>query len=56
LENVDIFYGHLEYFMTIWHIVCSFGTFFPGFGVMHQEKSGNPGREPGQAFLKCRFL
>jgi hypothetical protein len=36
LEKVDmyilwpfeIFYGHLGYFMTIWHIVCSFGTFF----------------------------
>jgi hypothetical protein len=36
LENVDIFYGHLEYFyrhlgyfMTTWYILCSFGTFFP---------------------------
>jgi hypothetical protein len=36
LENVDKFYGHLEYFtyrhlgyfMTIWQILCSFGTFF----------------------------
>jgi hypothetical protein len=24
-----IFYGHLGYFMTIWYILCSFGTFFP---------------------------
>jgi hypothetical protein len=23
-----IFYGHLGYFMTIWYILCSFGTFF----------------------------
>jgi hypothetical protein len=30
-----IFYGHLRYFITIWCI-------FSGFGVMHQEKSGNP--------------
>jgi hypothetical protein len=21
-------YGHLGYFMTIWYILCSFGTFF----------------------------
>jgi hypothetical protein len=35
LEKVDIFYGHWEYFneylgyfMTIWYILCSFGTFF----------------------------
>jgi hypothetical protein len=24
-----IFYGHLGYFMTIWYILCSFGTFVP---------------------------
>jgi hypothetical protein len=24
-----IFYGHLRYFITIWCILCSFGTFFP---------------------------
>jgi hypothetical protein len=28
-------YGHLGYFMTVWYI-------FSGFGIMHQEKSGNP--------------
>jgi hypothetical protein len=35
-ENVDNFYGHLENVIDIccdicdhWHIVCSFGTFFP---------------------------
>jgi hypothetical protein len=27
LENVDIFYGHLEYFMAIWDILWPFGTF-----------------------------
>jgi hypothetical protein len=55
LENVNIFicpfgifYGDLGYFMTIWYILYSFGTFcihlvhFSGFGIMHQEKSGNP--------------
>jgi hypothetical protein len=28
--------------MTIWYILCSFGTFFSGFGIIYQEKSGNP--------------
>jgi hypothetical protein len=27
LKNVDIFYGHLEYFMDIWYILWPFGTF-----------------------------
>jgi hypothetical protein len=35
LEDVGIFYGHLGYFETIWCI-------FSGFGIVHQEKSGNP--------------
>jgi hypothetical protein len=25
MENVDILYGHLEYFTAIWHIVWPFG-------------------------------
>jgi hypothetical protein len=32
-------------FMTICCILCSFGTF--GFGIMCQEKSGNPGTGEG---------
>jgi hypothetical protein len=45
----------LIYFMSIWNILwtfgmfydplvhlCSFGTFFSGFGIMYREKSGNP--------------
>jgi hypothetical protein len=28
--------------MTIWYIWCSFGA-FSGFGITHQDKSGNPG-------------
>jgi hypothetical protein len=37
LENVNIFYGHLEYFNEVWEILWPFGTFcihlvhFPGF-------------------------
>jgi hypothetical protein len=43
-----IFYDHLINFVFIWYILCSFGTFcvhlvhFSGFGIMHQEKYGNP--------------
>jgi hypothetical protein len=28
LENVTIFYVHLEYFMDIWDILRTFGTFY----------------------------
>jgi hypothetical protein len=33
----------LGYFITIWLSLFSFGTMFPRFGIMYQEKSGNPG-------------
>jgi hypothetical protein len=38
MEDVGIFYGHLVYFMAIWYI-------FPCFGMLYQEKSGNPAQE-----------
>jgi hypothetical protein len=31
----DIFYDHMVHFVFIWNI-------FSGFGIMYQEKSGNP--------------
>jgi hypothetical protein len=49
MENVGVFYCHNEYntaipilwpfgsLMVIWYI-------FPRFGILHQEKSGNPDR------------
>jgi hypothetical protein len=49
LQNFDIFYGHLEYFKDIWDILLTFGTLcvhfihFSGFGMLYQDKSGNPG-------------
>jgi hypothetical protein len=49
LVNVYMFYGHSEYFIEIWDILWPFGIFcihllhFSGFGIMYQEKSGNPG-------------
>jgi hypothetical protein len=33
---LGIFYDHLVQFVFIWYI-------FSDFGIMHQEKSGNPG-------------
>jgi hypothetical protein len=48
LENIDRFYGSLEYFTNIWDILLAFGILFvhlvhfSGFGIMHQEKSGTP--------------
>jgi hypothetical protein len=35
LRPLEIFYGHLVYFVVIWYI-------FPRFGILDQEKSGNP--------------
>jgi hypothetical protein len=40
------FYGHLVYFVIIWHIS-------PRFGTWYQEKSGNPGP---QALLRWHGL
>jgi hypothetical protein len=48
MENDGIFYGHLEYFTVIWYILWPFGNvvliwyIFPHFGILCQEKSGNP--------------
>jgi hypothetical protein len=56
MEDVRIFYGRLVSFTAIWYILWPFGIFyshlwyiFPYFGMLHQEKSGNPGCLP---FLK----
>jgi hypothetical protein len=41
-------YGHLKYFTVIWHILWPFGNvvviwyIFPRFGILCQEKYGNP--------------
>jgi hypothetical protein len=41
LWTFGIFYGHLGHFMTLRYILYKFGTFYSGFGIMYQEKSGN---------------
>jgi hypothetical protein len=49
MENVGIFYGHLEYYTTIGYILWPFGKvveiwyIFSRFGALYREKSGNPG-------------
>jgi hypothetical protein len=65
LDNVDIFYCYLECFKDIWDIVWTFGiccvqlVHFCSFGIMHQEKSGNPATNEGCCprsdfrYLKC---
>jgi hypothetical protein len=48
MEDVGIFYVHLVNFPAIWHILWLFGIFYPvwyiftRFGMLYQEKSGNP--------------
>jgi hypothetical protein len=48
MENA-IYSGHLEYFMAIVYILWAFGNseviwyILPCFGILYQEKSGNPG-------------
>jgi hypothetical protein len=50
LEAVGIFYSYLVYFVVILYILWPFGTFngqsvyFSRFGMLHKEKSGNPGQ------------
>jgi hypothetical protein len=48
MENIGIFYVHLEYFTAIWYNLWPFGNvdafwyIFPRFGILCLEKSGNP--------------
>jgi hypothetical protein len=43
---LEIFYGHLVYFVVIWYS-------FPRFGTMDQEKSGNPALNRATSILFC---
>jgi hypothetical protein len=48
LENVDIFYGHLEYFTSIWHKLWPFGIVYghlvycSHFGMFGRRKIWQP--------------
>jgi hypothetical protein len=50
-----IFYRDLGYFVTILYILYSFGT-FSGFGIMYQEKSGNPVKNSNSTGLKKHYI
>jgi hypothetical protein len=49
MKDVGKFYGHFVYFTAIWYSLWPFGIFcghlgiFSHFGMLYQEKSGNPG-------------
>jgi hypothetical protein len=50
LRPFGLFYGYLVYFAAIWYILWQLGilyghlVYFSRLGMLHQEKSGNPGR------------
>jgi hypothetical protein len=61
-EDVGIFYGHLVHFTVFCYISWTFGIvrgnlgYFPPFGILYQEKSGNPELPSGRCRLTDRFL
>jgi hypothetical protein len=56
VEDVGIFYGHFENYPAIWYFCVHLVHFvaiwyiFPRFGILYQEKSGNPG------LVRLRYL
>jgi hypothetical protein len=49
LRPFGIIFAHLVYFVAIWYVLLPFGGIFYGylvyfsrFGMLYQEKSGNP--------------
>jgi hypothetical protein len=46
MEDVGIFYRHLDAFTVLCYMLWTFGIVrgnFSRFGILYQEKSGNPG-------------
>jgi hypothetical protein len=74
MEDSGRFYGHLVNFQTIWYILlhyvilCGHFVYFPRFGILYHERSGNPeldhasnisntnAREPVQKSSLCTML
>jgi hypothetical protein len=60
IYNLCIFYDHLVYFAANGNILRPFGLFcghlvyFPRFGILYHEKSGNPERA-GAALVQSDF-
>jgi hypothetical protein len=67
MEDVRIFNGHLVHFTVFCYIIWTFGVvrgnlvYFSRFGILYQEKSGNPGfpnvgkKITREAFLASRI-
>jgi hypothetical protein len=77
MEDVGVFYAHFVDFTAICHVLLPFGMFygylvhtFSRFGILYQEKYGNPGDLIGKQELlpilrllnlqlqhqRCKFL
>jgi hypothetical protein len=60
MENVFIFYDHLEYFMAIWYILWQFGivcgqlVYFSYFGMFGRRKIWQPCCGRGQPIKQKR--
>jgi hypothetical protein len=61
MEDVGIFYGHLVHFMVFCYILWKFGivrgnlVYISSFGILYQEKSGNPDPQSVRIANVCRF-
>jgi hypothetical protein len=61
MEDVGMFHGHLVHFTVFCYILWTFGlnrgnlVYFSRFGVLYQEKSGNPDLEPILRFLNSQL-
>jgi hypothetical protein len=56
LRTVGTFYGHLVYFTAIWYNLWPW-SIFSRFGMLYQEKSGNPAAKPGgQCYVISNFF
>jgi hypothetical protein len=62
MEDDGIFYGHVVHFTVFCCILWTFGivrgnlVFLPHFGILNQEKSGNPGANPTiNSVVLCRL-
>jgi hypothetical protein len=42
MENVSLFFDHLEYLNAIWYILWLYLVYFPVLVCSNQDKSGNP--------------
>jgi hypothetical protein len=49
IRPFGLFHGYLVYFVAIWHILLLFiCIYFSRFGMLYQEKSGNPAAQASE--------